>query len=507
MFVLKNHFADALVFDPLKHNTASDFAVNVFKEMDIDFEEGRTETIPAPQLAFLVDRALRWVLIYADELLSLRDEYERIVCEIKSKGRIKNSHCLYQSARDQFGIYIEDYVPKTFLANHPDYPAAPWPLAPTKTNTFGENPVAGFGWVVNKLIPIACAIVIATFTARRHEEVLSVRDSNRTEHNKAPPAIEIDEEGSWLWCYIEKNVQDWDRVPCPTSTVKAIEILTRWSKGARELSGDRRLFQYKSLGSEDVLGLQFGRNLNEFTEYIGVPLCDDGTRWFFKPQQFRRFFSIIYMHRYEYPNLTALSHHLRHETCSTTETYATELRDGNLVSAAKREHALEVITEVALGKRTATGPAGQKLDEMLAAHFKRALKDVEILPERLSVRKARQIAEKIMDKLKMDLVPFKYGYCLAFKKLKFTNAVCISDDKNHDGPDLAKATVLKCSRCPHFYTDYTFKPYWDNMSEIYSQCLKHEELPEVHRKRAQEMHDLFVSGVNGYDWSGAGGGR
>lgn len=505
LFVLRNHFTDMLTFDPLKHDTASDLAVSVFKEMDISIEEGRTETIPATQLAFLVDRALRWVLLYADELLDLRDEFEHIIKTLKSKKSRNNLHKLNETARERFGKFLENYTPNSFIPNNPDYPSAPWPLAPTKNNVFSESHVAGFGRVVNKFIPIACAIVIATFTARRHDEILSVRDSNLTEYDNAPPAIEIDEEGTWLWCYIEKTVQDWDRVPCPTSTVKAIEVLTRWSKDARELTGDRRLFTIKAIGSEEVYGLQFGRYLNDFAEFIGVPLCDDELKWFFKPHQFRRFFSIVYMHRYEHANLTALSHQLRHETTAMTETYATELRDGDLVSAAKKEHALEVITEVALGKRTATGPAGEKLDEMLASHFKRALKDVEILPERLNARKAKQIAERIMNKLNMNLIPFKYGYCMAFTKLKFTNASCVSGQESTDAPDLTKATVSKCTHCSHFYTDQTFKPYWESMAEIYTLCLQHEKLPDVHRKRAQEMYDLFVTGLQGFDRSDAEG--
>ena len=498
LFVLREYFTDRLSFDPLKHNTATDFAISVFNEMDLSIEEGRTETIPATQLAFLVDRALRWVLIYADELLDLRDEFERIIINSRSKEGRNNVRLINKCAREDFGYFLANYTPKSFIPDHPDYPAAPWPLAPTKNNTFGEEYMAGLGMVVNKFIPIACAIVIATFTARRHEEILSVRDSSPTDQDDAPPAVEIDEEGAWLWTYIEKTVQDWDRVPCPASTVKAIEVLTRWSKGARELTGDRRLFIIKSIGSEEVYGLQLGRYMNEFADFVGVPLCDDGMKWFFKPHQLRRFFAIIYMHRYEHANLTALSHQLRHETIVTTETYATELRDGSLVSAAKKEHALEVITEVALGKRTAIGPAGEKLDQMLAYHFKRALKDVQILPEKLGARKARQLAERFMQKLKIDLVPFRYGYCLAFKKLKFTNASCISDKEIHEGPDLTKAEVSRCAPCPHFYTDQTFEPYWETMAEVYCQILKHknfEVLPLVHRKRAEEMHCLFTSEV------------
>lgn len=501
LYIMREYLPDRLIFSPLGSSTAKSVAISIFKEMGLSTEEGRTETIPAPQLAFLVDRALRWVLIYADELLDLSDEFTLIISECNNNyGECTRNYFNIRS-REMFGEFLKQYTPKSFIPEHPDYPSAPWPLAPTKTNACSEDYLAGFGRVLNKYLPIACAIVIAAFTARRHEEILSVRDSNPNDHDSAPPAIEFDEEGAWLWCYIEKTVQDWDKTPCPASIVKAIEVLTRLSKEAREISGDRRLFINKTFGLDEVVGLQLGRYLNEFAEFVGVPLCDDGTRWFFKPHQFRRFFSIIYMHRYEHANLSALSHQLRHEAASMTETYTTELRDGDLVSAAKKEHALEIITEVALGKRMATGPAGEKLDEMLSRHFKRALKDVEILPEKLTARKARQIAERVMDKLSMELVPFKYGYCLAFQKLKFRNAACISDRESHDGPDLAKATVSTCAACPHFYIDQTFKHYWESMAEIYAQCLHHKELPAVHQKRAKEMYDLFNRGLQEYDWS------
>ena len=225
--------SDPLQIDPTKGHDSFSYAKKVLKDAKALSEEGRTETIPDLQAVFLIDRSIRWVLDYADDLLILRDEYSECYKNAYNSPETKEHKQPEVAARKNFKKFFSDYSPKKFCV---DDPAAPWPLDPhIKKNRYSKN--LTLGQAVNSFLPIACAIVIATFTARRDEEIMTVRDNCPNATDSSPPAIEIDGEGNpWIWCWIEKTIQGWDKTPCPRIVVKAVEVLTRLSSSARELS-------------------------------------------------------------------------------------------------------------------------------------------------------------------------------------------------------------------------------------------------------------------------------
>lgn len=103
-----------------------------------------------------------------------------------------------------------------------------------------------------------------------------------------------------MWSWIEKTLQCWDRIPVPRIVTKAVEVLETASEEIRLETGSRKLFQYKQFAGEPVFNLGFQKGLNEFAIHVKVPPLEDGSDWLFKPHQFRRFFSLLYMYRYQY---------------------------------------------------------------------------------------------------------------------------------------------------------------------------------------------------------------
>ena len=423
---LRTELKDTIHFDPFDGIPVRVLAKTTIKEIENEEEDTFTEIIPELQAAFLIDRAIRWVVNYSEDLLILRDKHEEVCQEqdLKSPKELPKRRRRLE-IKNSMNKILSSYRAIGFVQDSPDYPAQPWPLGAEvhyeESYTYTR---LGLSAALNHLM-VACAIVICAFTSRRHEEVMKIYDNSPEVGDPRKPAIETDDEGDWLWCWIEKSVRAWDRTPCPRVVTCAVNVLHALSESARSMTGSRELFQRKVVGSQEVFMMTaFNRHLKKFGEFVEVPPLEDGSYWHFTTKQFRKFFAVLYMFGYEHGNLSALSHHMRHSDLQTTEDYCLKRSNETTLSKMRKHHATGLMIDVTVGKRNPAGKGGEILSELLVKLLKQALMHTEIIPSTYKPEAARRIAERVMRKLELTMVPFKWGYCTSFRKLTSFHGAC-----------------------------------------------------------------------------------
>ena len=461
LYDMGNRLPQQLPFNPAtsyvvgKTLTCKEIAAMVLKGINIEEYEGITETIPDLQAFYLIDRALRWVLLYSDDLIKLRRMAQNAPDKFELVDRNKARELAFSEILDNF---------KPSFAE--DSPGAPWPLDPKISRANKKPGHLPLGFATGHLLMAACAIVIAAFTARRRDEVRGIRGGEPTDEDKAPRAIFRDKQGEpWLWCWIEKTYRTWDRVPIPEVVVKAVEVLEALTADTRKKSKSRNLFELQWLDSERIHKIDVMKYINDFADFVEVPPLEDGTKWIFKPHQFRRFFSLLFFYRFnhgKHGKLEVLSHHLRHRCLEMTKRYVEERHESDMLKHHRENMTVDLLSEMVRNERDPMGPAGDDLKKQLVEMVKEVRKNSEVLSEKTPPAVARKIAERVMDKLGIDMIPFIWGYCVAYRSDSDDfKGNCVKGDCRTTGPDLAKATPNVCFSCKHQYVDENFRPWWE----------------------------------------------
>ncbi|MGE5478079.1 MAG: hypothetical protein ACM3Q1_15585 [Bacteroidales bacterium] len=317
----------------------------------------RTRTAPEEQVCFLVDRALRWVTDYAAPIVSAVERLEAI--ERTGQHPTPKQMQMVREVLQDLKDFEGPAAPRI-------YRGAVFHKGVTKGLTRREAGTVSLHEAAFDLLPTTCAIVIATFTARRKEEIASLQED----------CIERDADGApWMLTWIEKTIRDIDRIPVPESVVRAVDILTKLSALARHERGDRWLFKFMVPFHNSNRDYHFGPSMRHFANFIGVPPLPDGSDWAFAPHQFRRFFAIVYYHRFRYASLTALSAFLKHYDPDMTRRYISESTAGSLVKV-----------------REAANAAAARVKEMKAANA--ATAEIETAKKHLSEIKSAEHAIK-----------------------------------------------------------------------------------------------------------------
>ncbi|GAW65503.1 phage integrase family protein [Geoanaerobacter pelophilus] len=470
-------------------------AAEAHKAANIEYDNGITETIPDVQGFHLLDRAIRWVLMYSYDLLELR----RLAVEAIARGSgSDNSSALKGRKYQRFPRMLQNFSPKQFSS---DDPGAPWPL--DTTNVKGSRNLSIVD-ATGRYLMAACAIVIVAFSARRKMEILTIKGGEPTEEDNAPRAIFIDQDNEpWLWCWIEKTYQKWDRMPIPKLIVKAVEVLEELTTSTRAKNNSRNLFELEMLTTEGTSKFNFQNSINLFADFVQVPPLKDGSRWVFKPHQFRRFFALLYMYRYNYGEhgkFEALSWHLRHLDMEMTKRYIEEIHQTDMMKAHTKHIVVDLMSEVLRKERKAAGPGGEAMKGQLNEMLREVIKGSEILGGKENPSVARKIAERVMLKLDIEMVPFMWGYCYAYKDISdgTFHGNCIKDGADANVPDLARATPKACFGCKHLYVDDNFHSYWVMGAKKYQQAIDGGMLSDVMNDMARKNLAVFVAALERY---------
>lgn len=452
-------------FDPFSETSPRDMALSLGKQGT------RTPTPPAHQTMLLINYSLKWVLDYSPILFKLRDKFDEIVANNYKPGlRLKEMQKV-----------IEEI----------DMPPDPGGISSLSSGTKQTQQGLSFGTAVKYFLPAACFIVICAFTARRHNEVLSVR----VESSDNRDAITENADGFLLDTYIEKTLRDWDRVPCNEAVVAAIDVLRLFSEPARKANNSVSLFQCKDLINSRVMPFVADSAIHDFVEYLSLPLTKDGVQWRYAPHQFRRFFAILYFYRYEYANLSALSYQLRHFNVEMTHIYITEVETGAIFKEEGKKFTSTILSEAALGKRNISGPFGERFKEKfdrLIQQYRRQLKVVT--PDLVNIT-----VERLIEKQNYSLKGFRWGYCACgTAPNRLATARCLSDKPQRETaaePDLSESSPLICGDCPHHLVTEIFKDSWQQEKEMHEKVAQDERngiiLREASRERTKTLERQF----------------
>jgi integrase len=474
----RHYLNDAIQKTPFPASSARHEAKKLGKKV------GRTSTIPIKQAATLIERSIRWVLDYAPLLL-----------ELKNKGDMffDNSGL---NARHQLDKEIHNKIwPSKALAS-------PFPILcsrsmePSYDISDEIQQAVALREGMTLLVAInylmtACAIVIAAFSARRAAEIVGLTAG----------CVERDETGAlWMKVFIHKTIQDHAIIPVPEVVASAIAVLEQISERARAHTGTSYIFQLNLPGTDNYQGISqdgkptfsLGTYLRKFGYFVDVPVLDDGTRWTFKPHQFRRFFAVLYVWIYELGDWGALSYHLRHFNLESTRRYVSDDELGHIISVADREHTAQIIANAALGKTQVSGLEGNRLKEAAKRLYARMSQRIQVVPE----RKFKQRILRFVERADVTLHAMPWGYCAASTTPKKGVCSCVSEQDSP--PDYGTATVSTCKDCIFNVRTDAFLPYLKGTLLFHRNITQSMSLPEIFRRASETISrdlDEYIASV------------
>lgn len=297
-------------------------------------------------------------------------------------------------------------------------------------------------------IAAACWILIAGFSARRDDEIDSLKSECLVGNSK---------DGWYLHSFIGKTLQRDEWIPVPSLVARAVKAMAAVSRPARQLGGSDRLFQWLNSQGK-IVNLDIGRHLDAFATTVSVPphVVHDGVAqfWHWHPHQFRRFFAILYFYRFEGASIEALSHHLRHFNIEMTRRYVTmDPEVAALWTDVEWGYMGHIARQIVSGERSVSGAAGARL-KRAAKHlidtFRRRL--LVVSPERVGAALASMMMRK-----GLVLTPKPWVTCScpsthdAAKAAACRRSEQLAPDAT--GPNFANAGPTVCSRCPHGITE------------------------------------------------------
>lgn len=416
---------------------------------------GRTKSIPIAQAIPIIERSARWVLDYAPTLLALH----------------AGEHFAQPEAGSQ--------------------PCAPFPVSTTaihRTSNVADDEIAQAEALRNGMpllaalnnLMTACSVVIAAFTARRAAEIIGLKAG----------CIHFDATGrAWMRVFIHKTKLSYTSIPVPQIVVAAIRVLEQLSESSRAVSGSPYLFQYLVEGERKPRWLNFdglptfplGRQLRQFGFFVDVPALADGTRWAFRPHQFRRLFAIIYIWIYELPNWGALSHHLRHDDPEMTRRYISDPELGQIIAMANRERTAEILVNAALGKANVSGTQGTRYHEVAKRLHDRLAREIHVVPE----QKLAQRMSRLVERSGLLLRAMPWTFCAAEGVSDYTKYKCGKD--RDASPNFGGATVSTCKDCEFGFRTPTFLPYLKSSLATNERIAQNKTLPIILRNASEVL--------------------
>lgn len=458
------HLEDAPTVDPFHGTSLLEQARRLGKSI------GRTQTIPVTQATHLIERSIRWVLDYAPKILDIKNKADLVY----DAGKQNAAEVIKES-----GVSDESW---------PSGPASPFPILGYGTATLEspslvsyENCTSGIGISLQSAIVYlmtACGVVLAAFTARRASELVGLK-SNCISYDKAG--------NPWLSCFIHKTLRVQANIPVPEVVVAAINVLEQLSSRSRELTGTPYLFQYNVPGTEKACGISeeglpsfsFATYLRKFGYFVDVPSLPDGTRWTFKPHQFRRFFAILYIWVYKDGNWGALQYHLRHFTSEHTRRYVTETEIGQIIAQVSKEHTAEILANAAAGTIQAAGVLGSRLKQAAIKLRARLLKNVEVISE----RKYMQRLDNLVTRTGASLVGFPWGYCVTRSKKDKLTRNC----SHSNNADFTKANEVTCNGCVFNLVTSSSAPFLNSALRMHREVADSPGAPLILKRASRSV--------------------
>lgn len=440
-------------------------------------EVARTGNIPAPQACYLIEHALTWVLEYAPQI---RDFVEAV----QSRAGTDSSE------QSRLKAIRRETIARGYRSDPSLDSRGPWPVRNGFWSTGEHDDRPLLSKVVTQLLPAACMIVIAAFSARRCEEMNSLRAG----------AVTMEDGELWLECWISKTVRGLDKIPVPQSVANAVSILEWLSCSRREAEGVDWLYNFNSPFTPHGATSTIATDIRAFAQHVDVPPLADGSYWWFSPHQFRRFFGIIYYHHFRFAELVVLSNYYRHFDPDMTRRYISEAVSGSylrqaeinrvqwtksksraLKAAKDRQRTfdeeglnfrLERYQNILNGDERVSGFGGEWLEATLLKLRGDASAMIEIDPSLEEKATLDHLLRNFAEVSRLEPNPLGHSYCKCTRDEVDTRAAaCLSQDSapeyslSASSPDPRFAADLTCSGCPHNIQFAENEVYWREMVE------------------------------------------
>lgn len=457
-----NRFSSKLSHDPIGFIPFPGETQQSIARSITDREAERTFTVPALQACHLIDKALIWVHDYAPDIRRLIEDIERRANELTGPDGHWRPH--ERAIHDALAAFS----PKCGLGER----GSPWPVH----SAYFEAALKGrtrpsLRTVLFEYLLIASVIVIAAFSARRHNEINSLRHD----------CIVETDIGLSLRCYIEKTLRDVDEIPIPSSVKSAVDVLRWLSEKRRIRTGEPWIVAFDELLAvrsgksadppEEVKRsgeVQLYRALARFSEFVETPLLADGSRWSPRPHQFRRWFGVTYYNRYRFSQFIALAHFYRHSDPNQTRRYITESKYSGFVAQkdenrarqrledfdkAGQEFRQERFLAVLDGRETMTGFGGEFLKRELYKQTAAYADCLETVSDKVKQATYIEAIAPIVKATRLEPNELGHSYCKCTgSALDLAQAECLKlatqfCEPVKSGPDQTYASDEVCGRC------------------------------------------------------------
>lgn len=358
-----SHSTDGLLsFNPLRDTNRS----SILSEINY-VEKGRTPNIPMDIALHYISESITWIIEYGAELIELNNNVNYEMDKLK-----KN-----KTSRDDY------FAPNAF--KNVDIPEALQPLNITRYNrhqTGTPREVTRNNLSIKdalECLEAACFIAIATFSARRYEEITNLTIN----------CIKKDYDGFVIEFAAQKasahHLLESLKRPIPSIVLMAVNLLEELHKGLRSKTDikeyNKLLFLKKTQnGINKLTNTDITNKLDLFADIIKSPtffLPNDDTerRWYIRPHECRRFYAYTYVWSTPDSNLYALSYFMGHGGIEETQRYA-----NNAIAGSEFPDHIKILTVNALLSDKAKGDAN-KLKEITLKHFN--VENIQFIDEML----------------------------------------------------------------------------------------------------------------------------
>ncbi|MFC3316150.1 hypothetical protein ACFOHY_04885 [Rhizobium rosettiformans] len=286
----------------------------------------------------------------------------------------------------------------------------------------------------------ACFVLISGFTARRPGEVrLLERDC----------LAGNDEKGWWLKVTVIKNhdhTKTW--VTIPNIVARAVSILIEIADLHADEATTNKLFVTYAPNLKRFVELNVDRGITEFARKLdAVSYEEDGVEkeWVWYPRQFRRFFAVLFFHRFN-GGMETLCHELRHWSVDQARGYATlDTEAARYWLKTEQEFKRHVATTIANDEEELTGPLANRYRK-LSERSKRLLRGKIVLVDQT----AAELIVRHMGRQANVFTVNAWSTCGCPNSQKGTDkANCRKGGKGQGlGASLKDAGTSVCGDCP-----------------------------------------------------------
>jgi hypothetical protein len=342
----------------------------------------------------------------------------------------------------------------------------------------------------------ACAIILAAMNARRQREICDRHDGIRFDDF----VVLDDSLGLYqCWFYIEKTYRDRHLFYVNQTSADALRCLERLKHACAQFDSDVKaqpsLFEcgrFTELGPTPGSHFAFASDNNRtrsLVSFLKVAYDDPNIAPEIASHMFRRFYAILYYHRYEHAELRALRQHLRHLDVAMTRVYVTDPSTRSLaeqIGAAlgkPRHHSVshqlkDSLESEAIDIQNALEEMEKEklkmaVDEILngaptAGGFSKIVRKLyrQMLPRIVVEGQAKPVlADKVMGLLDAHgyrVKPMQHGQCHAPDVRRNLKGACEQNGilaREHASPRV-------CGSCPFHFNNI---PYLENLKEQLSE--------------------------------------